>query len=360
MKVIIDIGHPAHVHLFRNYAKLLIEGGHEVLFCVRKKECNIELLEHFGLPYKCLTKNSHTLWGKIYGYFLYEITLLILAIKFRPDVFIGHSAFYSAHIAFILRKKHISLEDTGNMEQVRLYMPFTDVVLTSSSFKQNLGSKQIFYEGYHELAYLHPNQFIPTNAVLKSLSLKANQDFAIVRFVAKKASHDIGDSGISLDLKRVIVETLSQHLKVFISSEEELPNDLECYRLKIKPWEMHDLMLFSSLYFGDSATMASESAILGVPAIYLDDKGRFYTDEEEKKYGLVFNFKLSENEIYKALDQAIKLIKDSHLKVNMMEKKQKLISDHIDVTAFLVWFTLEFPQSRSILKTNPGYQLRFK
>lgn len=360
MRVIIDIGHPAHVHLFRNYAKELIGKGHKVLFCVRKKECNVELLEHYGLPFKCLTKNYRSVLGKICGYFLYEIKLLFVGLKFHPDIFISHGSFYAAHVAFLLHKKHISLEDTGNMEQVKLYLPFTDVVLTSKSFKQNLGSKQIFYDGYHELAYLHPHQFKPDPEALKSLRLKDNEAYAIVRFVARKATHDIGMGRISINLKRKIVESLSKYIRVFISSEEKLPHDLDKYRLRIEPWQIHDVMFHSALYFGDSATMASESAIMGVPAIYTDHKRRFYTDEEEKEYGLVFNYSVTEDDIDKALDKALQLIKKTHLKEDMMERKQKLISDHIDVTAFLVWFTLEFPQSRDILKTNPGFQLRFR
>jgi uncharacterized protein len=360
LKIIIDIGHPADMLLFRYFAQELIDGGHKVLFCVRKKECNIELLEHYGLPYKCLSKNYGSITGKIAGYFLYEIKLLLIALKFRPDIFIGHSAFYSAHIAFLLRKKHISLEDTANMEQVRFCMPFTDVVLTSTSFKKDLGRKQQFYDGYHELAYLHPNRFKPDNEVLKLLDLKHNENYAIVRFVSRKSSHDMGLRGITLDLKRKIVKKLSDNIRVYISSEEPLPEDLKSYQLEIEPWQMHDVMNYATIYFGDSATMASESAILGVPAVYLDDTGRYYTDEEEKKYGLVFNYTLSEDDIHKALDQAIKLIRNPRLKDDMMKRKQKLISDHIDVTAFLVWYTLEFPQSRDILQKNPGYCLRFR
>ena len=53
---------------------------------------------------------------------------------------------------------------------------------------------------------------------------------------------------------------------------------------------MDDAIASASLLYGESATMASEAAVLGVPAIYLDNTGRCYTREEEEKYGLVFNF----------------------------------------------------------------------
>ena len=56
------------------------------------------------------------------------------------------------------------------------------------------------------------------------------------------------------------------------------------------PEEMHTLLYYATLLYGESATMASEAAVLGTYAVYLDDVGRGYTDEEESKYGLVFNF----------------------------------------------------------------------
>jgi predicted glycosyltransferase len=360
MRIIIDIGHPAHVHLFRNYAKGLMEKGNEVLFTVRRKECNIELLEHYNLPFKYISRNFRSVAGKLLGYLYYEIRLLIIAFKFRPDIFISHGSFYAAHAAFLLGKKHISLEDTGNMEQVKLYLPFTHVVLTSTCFNKDLGKKQLYYKGYHELAYLHPNRYVADQTVLSSLQLKENEKYAIVRFVANKSSHDIGKRGLTIELKRKIVAELSKYIKVFISSEDDLPSDLKIFGLKIHPWEMHDAINYAELYIGDSATMASESAVSGVPAIYLDDNGRFYTYELEKKYGLVFNYTLSESDIQKAIDRAIELISLPHLKENMKERKQKLISDHIDVTEFLLWFTEDYPQSREIIRQNPGYLLKFQ
>ena len=37
-----------------------------------------------------------------------------------------------------------------------------------------------------------------------------------------------------------------------------------------------------------------------------------------------------------------------------------MLADKIDVTAFLVWFVENYPQSFQIMKENPDYQLRFK
>ena len=45
MRILIDIGHPAHVHMFRNFAHIMESKGNEVIFTLRDKDCEIYLLE---------------------------------------------------------------------------------------------------------------------------------------------------------------------------------------------------------------------------------------------------------------------------------------------------------------------------
>jgi predicted glycosyltransferase len=75
--------------------------------------------------------------------------------------------------------------------------------------------------------------------------------------------------------------------EVVISSEGTLPKELEPLRFKGRAADMHHLMAFCHGYFGESATMASECAVLGVPAVYAASSRRGYTDEQESRYGLV-------------------------------------------------------------------------
>jgi len=42
------------------------------------------------------------------------------------------------------------------------------------------------------------------------------------------------------------------------------------------------------------------------------------------------------------------------------KKREKMLSEKIDVTAFLVWFVETWPDSRKIMKEDPGWQERFK
>ena len=42
------------------------------------------------------------------------------------------------------------------------------------------------------------------------------------------------------------------------------------------------------------------------------------------------------------------------------EKRQKMLDNKIDVTAFLTWYIKDYPQSRDIMKQNPNFQYKFK
>jgi hypothetical protein len=41
-------------------------------------------------------------------------------------------------------------------------------------------------------------------------------------------------------------------------------------------------------------------------------------------------------------------------------RRQKMLDDKIDVTAFSIWFCQNYPESIKILKNNTDYQFNFK
>jgi predicted glycosyltransferase len=116
----------------------------------------------------------------------------------------------------------------------------------------------------------------------------------------------------------------------------------------------------ASIVYGESATVASEAAVLGIPAIYLDNTGRCYTREEEEKYGLVFNFTESEEDQEKSILKGVELLSTPGIKEEWQRRRQKMLNDKIDVTAFLVWFVENWPQSIRIMKETPGFLEKFR
>ena len=344
MRIIIDIGHPAHVHLFKNLAWKLIEKGDKVLFTCRDREHVVHLLRTYGFVYENFGKHYKSMRGKIFGLVKNELQMLDTAIRFKPDMFISHGSTIAAHASFVVRKPHIALEDTFNMEQVRLSMPFTDVVLTGDYEHPLLGRKEIRYPGYHELAYLHPNVFTPDETVLEKLEVDKGEKYAIVRFVAWAATHDLGHKGMSLENKKKLVESLGEYMKVFISSEDDLPPNLEKFKIHISPEDIHSALAFAHLFVGESGTMASEAAVLGTPAIFMNQK-RFGCIGDQIMYGVLHQYSES------AIDQGLMIKKATDIakgedKSIYKSNAERMLKDKIDVTAFLDWFVCDYPSSK--------------
>ncbi len=110
------------------------------------------------------------------------------------------------------------------------------------------------------------------------------------------------------------------------------------YKLKVSPEKAHSLIAYATLFLGDSQTMSSEAAVLGVPSLRCNSfAGRIsYLEEEEKKYGLTYAF-LPED-FNKMLIKVKELLNMPDLKKEWQERRHVMLSDKIDVTAFWVWF----------------------
>lgn len=344
MKILVDIGHPAHVHFFKHFAWIMKEKGHQILITARKKDVTLRLLDAYRLHYENVGYYHKGLFTKMVDMLRIDWNMYKVARKFNPDILISLGSPNAAHVSALLRKPHIAFEDTEpSREQYYLYSPFADVICTPSCFKKDLGKKQVRYEGYHELAYLHPNYFKPDPSVLDDLGLKEGDKFVVVRFVAWQASHDVGQHGFDLQAKRKLIKELEKYVRVFITSESPLPEEFDKYRITTPPEKIHDLLYYAMMYIGEGATMATEAAILGTPSVYTSSlsntMGNFI--ELEKKYDLIYSFR----EPDKAIKKALELIQQPDLKEKWAKKRQRLLSDKIDVTQFMVDFIENYPQS---------------
>lgn len=337
MKILIDINHPAHVHYFRNFYKIMTEKGHQILVVSRNKEIEHQLLNYYKIAYVDRGKGKEGKIGK-FIYMLYaDLKLLAISIRFKPDVFLNFLHPYPSQVARLLGKTSMVFSDTEHATlHHKLTVPFANKIFTPSCYKIDLGPKQVRFESYMELCYLHPNYFTPNPLIFEFLGISPNQRFMIVRFVSWAAAHDFGHMGMSLKNKIKAVKDMSKYVKVFISSEKDLPEELQQYQIKIPVHLIHDALYYSSLFFGESATMASEAAVLGTTAIFLDNDGRGYTDEQEMNYGLVYNYTESIEDQEKAIEKALELLQKSDLEIESKIKREKLLSDKFDTTQFMV------------------------
>ena len=248
MKIILDIGHPKDVNVFQNVIPELQNRGHDIKIVARAKENTRRIMKEYGLscefgPY------YKSIAGKALGMVRNDIWLYNIAKKFQPDVFISPGSPYSAQVSKLLGKPHLAFIDTEIAGlAIKLMLPFTDRVYTSTSFYLDLGTKQQRFDGYYELAYLHPKYFTPKKEVLAKYGLDDN--YIILRLSALSSHHDIGASGFSFKTEEELkeyIKILEKYGRVIISSEIAPWKTIQNYQLKFKPSELHDILFNSKL-----------------------------------------------------------------------------------------------------------------
>jgi len=335
MKILVGISHPKHVYMFKNLIKIMEAKGHEFKVIMVEKEITGYLLEKFDIQYKLIGKNQPTILKKLMSLPIWEYRTLKIANKFKPDIFIGQALPHFAHISALLNKPFIVCEDTEIAKKLhRFVLPFADAIVTPNCYKDDLGEKHVRFKGFFELAYLHPNNFEPDISVLDDLGININDKYVVVRLVSWHAHHDIGYKGMSLEIKKKVIEELEKYAKIYISSESALPSEFKKYELKCSPVKMHNLLYYAALYIGDSGTMATEAGILGTPSIYISSlasaMGNF--EEMEIKYGLMQSY----SDPLMALNKAVELIKNNNSKEDYKLKRLRMLEDSVDVNELLI------------------------
>jgi len=361
MKVLVFVNHPAHVHLFKNMVWNLQEHGHTVKIFAREKEMVLYLLDKYGFEYMPIGKFHGSIIGKAYELITTDYKSYMLARKFAPDILVD-LGIYGAHTSKLIKKPSIIFRDDEYTKIINiLYIPFANVICTPSCYKKDYGEKHIRYNSYKELAYLHPNRFKPDPSILSDMGLSNNERFTILRFSAWQAMHGVGaQTGFDLEAKQKLVKECAKYARVFITSESPLPEEFEKHRIQIPPERIHDVLYYATLVITDGGTMAAEAGVLGTPAIRsnssvgLSDRGWLF--ELEHEYNLIYAFR----EIDQVITKAQEILMQSDVKQDWAKKRERLLKDKIDLTAFMTWFVENYPESFKTMKESPDYQEKFK
>jgi len=352
----VGIGHPKQVHFWTNIINNLTNNGHEIKIVAWDKDKTIELLNAYGFKYEIIGKNYIGLIKKAYGMFASELKLLKIANKFKPDLLVA-GAPYLAHVSRLIGKPHISFTDTEHASLANcLSFPFSNVIFTPSCYREKIDPKKhVKFEGYMELAYLHPNYFKPDQSVLKDMSLDKEDKFIIVRLVSWDASHDRQSKGFTIDFIEKSIKSLEKYGRVYITSEKKLNSTLNKYKIPFPPEKLHSALYYASLYFGEGGATATEAALLGTPSVhfeaFLTKSGEVtdviqgqhigVRDELVNKYGIAYTFGNQDQ----ALIKAEEILQEENIKEQMKEKLKQLLNDKVDVTDLISNFIENYPES---------------
>ncbi len=361
MNILIDIAHPAHVHLLRNFYTEMTQMGHKVIVTVKDIPAAKQLLDLYGIPYLFLGKKYDSIFMKGMEQVLYDFKVWSIAVRNHIDVGVGTSITL-AHVSRVSKMKSIILDDDDDAVEplfAKYAHPFADVILSPEGTPRK-SKKTLYYPAYHELAYLHPNRFTPDPKVLDDAGIRYTRSadgtvsevepYFVLRFNAFKAHHDVGVVGLTIENKRRLVDYLSQHGRVFITTERNIDEEFLPYQLKVSPEKAHSLMYYATMLVGDSQTMTSEAAVLGTPAIRCNTfVGRIhYLEEEEHRYGLTYGFRPEQSEeMFQKIEELLSL-GTTALHEEWQKRRQKLLADKIDYTQYLTWFVGHYPESASV------------
>lgn len=332
MRFLIDICHPADVHFFRHPVALLRERGHEVLVTSRVKDVAIPLMDSLGWQHMPLsTASSGKPLGILKELMLRDLAMYRVVREFRPHAMAANGGIFVAHTGFATRTPSLVFFDTetARMQNLLTY-PFASQVVVPHCYKGWLPKHSQRYKGHHELSYLRPERFTPDSAIAQANGIDPKRDNFLIRLVAWQANHDIGEVGWSDALLKAVVSHLSRLGNVIISAEGRLPADLQPLAYRGDPLQLHHVMAHCRLLVGESATMTSEAASLGVPAIYAARTILGYTTEHERRYSLVRNIRtLQADTILPVIDEM--LAEPSN---TWSSRRRHLLDETIDVAGY--------------------------
>jgi len=340
MKLLVYRGHPAHFHLFKGTIRALQKKNHSVTIVIKSKDVLEDLLREAGMEYINLASGPRKN-GRLNiaaGFISRLMQLSRVVSRNRPGIMIGSAA----ELALIGKLRSIPsfifFEDDFEIAPGFAYIAgplATRLVCPQCCSAWKWNSKKTGYESYHELAYLHPDRFIPDREKAAKIFDLSKKNF-ILRFAQLNAYHDEGKSGITTVVAERLIDLLLRHGNVYITSERPLEPQFEKYRIRIKASDMHDVLAYADMYIGDSQTMTAEAAVLGTPAVrYNDFVGRLsYLEEMEHRYGLTYGIPTTEPE--KLFMKVNELLSMDGIKNEWQSRRQKMLSEKTDLTPFMI------------------------
>lgn len=375
-KIAVFLGHPAHFHLYKHVVNSLNKKGYYVTYLIKRKDILENLVKQTGVPYIIVRdkeRSKSSKLGLIFSMLKMDLNVFKSLLKVRPKLLTGT---YCPIFTKLTCVPFISCnEDDANVVPnfaILSYPPANSILTPVVCDNGKWNSKSTKYPSYHELAYLHPNHFTPSREVVESYGMDTRKPYFILRFASLNAHHDDGIKGINTQVAQRLVDILSPHGQIYITSERELEPQFEPYRIRINPLDMHHVMVFASLYIGDSQTMAAEAGVLGTPFVRFNDfVGRIgYLRELEDDYELGYGIHASvltddspirrndgslqpsgTDALYTAVETLVAMPADERQSI-FTARREKMLHNKIDYAKYLTWFIENYPASAKETKDN--------
>jgi hypothetical protein len=335
------------VHFYKHAIRDWREKGHQVFVTAREKDVTLDLLRNYHIDYRVVSRARSGQIGLAVEFIEHEWQLWHLIRRLKPDVVTAIGGLFIAPVCKVTGVPSVVFTDSEHVSLDRyLTYPLASVICTPSWFKKEIGARQLRYQGFQELAYLHPKYFTPDPKTLDTLNLTLEDRFVLLRFVAWHASHDRGHTGFTNEQKKSLIHELEHEGRVLVSVEGDLPDKFKRFQVSIAPEKIHDLLYYASLYVGEGATMATEAGLLGTPSVYVSSLvGTMGNYETLAHYGLVEAYRESDM----GVERAALLMKDKRAKRKRQKACDKMLQEMSDVAAFIVHVVESYGRGESLV-----------
>ena len=269
MNILFDINHPVDVNFFKNAIRKLVNGGHNIIITYRPRG-KLQSIVNFELG-----KFSPKKIGKHYTAFIMKIigqlkrdfvflsfqrrNMVDLSVCFGPTNVIA---------SWLNRIPYLAFEDDFEYK-----IPFyhANIFATRHIMPSyiNVKKKNIYhYKGLKEIAYLHPIYFTPQSNELQKYGLKPNK-YVFIRKIANVSLNYKKEDNLNLF---VIQKIKKLGLEILLSLEDKkMKNYFKdyCIILEEPVNDVYSLMKYALFTISSGDSVARESCVLGVHAIYV-------------------------------------------------------------------------------------------
>jgi predicted glycosyltransferase len=339
-RIFFDLNHPADFNLFRGLILKLREEGYRVRITARNKDRLHQLLRAEGIPFRGRGSGSRFLAGKyILGAFLIALTFLRVLL-FRPGLTISLNSPYLIIASRILRIPSICFNDNDTDLRLHPFIKIATYIFTPSSYPIVFHRLHFRIPIFKEMAYL-PDPLRPEQ-----------RDGIFLRVTCTDTTHHSRRDALDLPVLRSYIESFSDRFDVFLSSEKVLPEGLNGSVNEPGPEGFHEVLNRCRVFWGNSATMAAEAALLGIPSVYVSAEISSCL-RELKDAGLLFHF--MPNQLESSLQKAEELMESRRSCGEYCVLANWIRKSKIDMGAFLYWVVTNFPDSVDKLLHDPDW-----
>jgi hypothetical protein len=331
--VVIDIAHYPHVNFYKHAIEALKEKNVNVLVILRSRGKLVSIFQKEcpDVPHVLIGKHRQSLFGKMSSIIIRDLAFLNYLRNIDFEVGTGVGSIALAHTTRFFGKPSILFGDDIEEKLSHYLGHYWATWDVRPKCVPVQGKNLLKYNGFKELAYLHPNHFTPDEKALEPYTLNP-YEYVFIREV----------SSASLNYRRLKMGKLAnildylkkEDLKILLSIEDKTLINLfkeYCIILKEPLEDIHSLLSYALFTVSSGDSIARESCLIGTPAIYTGGRDMAINNELIKRSCM---FKADETD---SIINMINYIIDNHLKKEVEAKiKQAIKNEWMDTTEVIL------------------------